>query len=104
MMSARTPESRSDDVDTVPQPGRPIELVPMPRGMWSLLLGAGLALLGPLFGFLAGSMQGVGDSTDGLSPLQMSLFTGFGVGALGVLIALLGVRRLYVDHQAKKGS
>lgn len=101
MTSAPVPESRSD---SPPPPGRPITLVPLPRGSWRLLLGAGLALLGPLFGFLIGSSMGPGDRTADMSPLQLALFVGFAIGGLGILVALTGARRLYLDRRAGDSS
>lgn len=102
MTAASTPASEpvsASGVDTPPEPGRPIELVPMRPGSWWLLLGGGFALLGPLFGFLVGSAIGPGEQSAGLSPLQLALFAGFAVGGLGVLAALNGARRLYRDSR-----
>jgi hypothetical protein len=64
------------------------------------VLGGALALLGPLFGFLVGSSMGPANQVAGLSPLQLSLFLGFAVGGLGVLVAGVGARRLYLDQRA----
>ena len=47
-----TPESDHQPVE----PGRGIELTPVPPGASLLVLGIVLAVLGPLGGFLAGSM------------------------------------------------
>jgi len=99
MTSAPTPDSLP-----LPQPGRPIELVPTPRGTWLLLLGGGLALLGPLFGFLIGSAMGAGEGGSDLSPIQLSLFLGVIAGGLGILMAMLGGRRLYLDRRAAAES
>ncbi len=93
-MPASTPDPSA--VDVPPQPGRPIDLVPAPPGMWRVLIGAGFALLGPLFGFLVGSAMGVGDGVSNLTPLQVALFVGFAVGGVGVLVALTGARMLYL--------
>ncbi|SHI86173.1 hypothetical protein SAMN02745244_01225 [Tessaracoccus bendigoensis DSM 12906] len=98
-MPESTPDPRA--VDTAPQPGRPIDLVPAPPGMWRMLLGAGFALLGPLFGFLIGSTMGVGDSVANLSPLQLALFGGFAVGGVGVLVAISGGWTMYVNSRRR---
>ncbi len=76
--------------------GRPVVLTPMPPGLWTVIAGAGLATLGPLFGFLVGSMIGVGSATDlaDLDALSVSLMIGIIVGGVGVVMVLFGVQRL----------
>lgn len=76
-------------------PGRPVRLVPTPPGFWMTLLGAALAAIAPLFGFLGGSMVIGTDRAGTMSPLYWGLFIGVVIGAFGVLIALLGARRLW---------
>lgn len=79
------------------EPGRPIVLEPLKPGMWQLLLGVCLAALGPLFGFLVGSIIGIGDPEAEVNPMFLSLFIGILVGAVGVLFAILGGVRLWKD-------
>ena len=42
--------------DQAPGPGRPVVLIPAPPGLWWVLLGALVAVLAPLFGFLIGTI------------------------------------------------
>ena len=79
------------DNDPVPA-GRPIRLVPMAPGVWTILLGSGVMLLGPLFGFLFGTMVGTEPETWGMSPIFLYLFIGFIVAGLGLGVVLLGAR------------
>lgn len=83
-------------------PGRPVRLVPVPPGFWMTLFGVGLAALAPLFGFLAGSMVGAGEGGALFSPMYWGLFLGVVVGGFGVLMAMVGGRRLWVHlHRAE---
>lgn len=72
-----------------PAAGRQVVLEPMPSGWWPVIGGTVLAALGPLFGFLVGSMIGEGDGK-GMDPIQLWLLLGFLVGAVGVAVALMG--------------
>ncbi len=74
--------------------GRQIRLVPTAPGVWWVLLGAGAMTLGPLFGFLVGTVVGVDQKTLGMAPIFFFLFLGFMVAGLGLGAVLLGVRRL----------
>ena len=74
--------------------GRPIELVPVQPGFWLIIGGGAAAALGPLFGFLIGSMIGTDTDTGEVSPQFLALFAGIVVGGLGVGSILRGVRRL----------
>ncbi|MEQ4304632.1 hypothetical protein ABNF97_25180 [Plantactinospora sp. B6F1] len=74
--------------------GRPIELTPVPRGVWLVVLGGGVTALAPLFGFLVGSILGTEDETLGMSSIFLFLFLGFLVAGVGIGIAILGVRRI----------
>ncbi len=78
----------------MPAAGRPIRLTPVAPGVWLVLLGAAVMVLGPLFGFLIGTILGTDDQTLGLSPLYLYLFLGFLVAGVGLGVALLGVRRI----------
>ncbi|QLQ10921.1 MAG: hypothetical protein HZY75_11805 [Nocardioidaceae bacterium] len=75
--------------------GRPVVLEPMPPGLWMVIGGAVITALGPLFGFLVGSMIGTNDTDDRFQPIYIALFSGFVVGGLGVLLLLLGIRAMY---------
>lgn len=74
--------------------GRQIRLTPLPPGAWLVIGGGVVAALGPLFGFLAGSMMGSTTGTGDLSPIYLFLFLGLLVGGLGIGAVLLGIRRL----------
>jgi hypothetical protein len=74
--------------------GRPIVLTPVPRGVWLIIIGTGVTVLAPLFGFLTGSVLGTADETAGVSSIFLFLFLGFLVAGVGLGIAVLGVRRL----------
>lgn len=82
------------DVDSGPQKGRPVQLTPVAPGVWLVILGGGVAVLGPLFGFLIGTVLGAEAETLGLSPIFLFLFLGFLVAGAGVGTAMLGVRRI----------
>lgn len=88
------PHAAAPDTQHVILPGRDIELVPSPPGSHVLMLGLCLAALGPLGGFLVGSMIGA-DSTSAVSPLFLSLFIGIVIGGIGLVIMTLGGMRLY---------
>ncbi|MBG0817850.1 hypothetical protein [Planomonospora sp. ID82291] len=55
-----------------------------------MVLGSILAVLGPLAGFLGGSMAGHADGGTGLSPLFLWMFGGLVLGAIGAVIAITG--------------
>ncbi|WP_121251722.1 hypothetical protein [Nocardioides ferulae] len=81
-----------------PAAGRQITLEPMRPGLWLIIGGAVIAALGPLFGFLVGSMIGIDDDAD-LDAIYLYLFLGIVVGGLGVAMLLLGVRRMLRDRR-----
>ncbi|GAA0714236.1 hypothetical protein Drose_25605 [Dactylosporangium roseum] len=81
------------------QPGRPIRLTPVAPGVWLVILGGGVAVLGPLFGFLIGTILGTDRKTLGMSPIFLFLFLGFLVAGAGLGTAMLGVRRI-LRHRA----
>ena len=74
--------------------GRQIVLEPVSPGVWLIIGGATIAVLGPLFGFLAGSMKGVSNNDD-LDPIYLFLFGGMVLGGVGVVMLLLGLWRVY---------
>jgi len=79
--------------------GRQITLTPVPPGVWLIIGGGVTAALGPLFGFLTGSMLGSTTGSGDLSPIYLGLFAGIALGGLGVAAVLLGARRLIRDRQ-----
>ena len=66
---------------TTPTAGRQITLTPVPPGVWLIIGGGVLAALGPLFGFLIGSIAGSTTDTGDLSPIYLYLFAGIALGA-----------------------
>ena len=80
--------------ELTPEPGRPIRLTPVPPGVWLVIGGGVVAALGPLFGFLVGTMMGSTTDTGELSPIHLFLFLGILVGGLGVGAGMLGLRRV----------
>lgn len=59
------------------------------RGLRMLVLGALLALLAPLAGFLGGSIV-ESSADDRVDPLALWLFGGLVVGGIGAVIAFIG--------------
>lgn len=79
--------------------GRPIRLTPVKPGVWWIILGGVIAALGPMFGFLFGTMSDSSAENQGdVSPIFLYLMIGILVGGVGVLLALLGVRRVLRDR------
>lgn len=87
------------DTGTPVERGRQVTLTPVPPGIWLIIGGGIVAALGPLFGFLIGSMIGSTTDEDELSPIYLCLFAGIVLGGLGVLAVLLGVRRVIQDRR-----
>lgn len=79
--------------------GRQVTLTPVPPGVWLIIGGGVLAALGPLFGFLIGSMLSSTTDTGDLSPIYLFLFAGMVLGGLGIAAALLGARRVLRDRR-----
>ena len=70
------------------------------RGVRLIVVGAVVALLAPLAGFLGGTM--VGSSTVGdFDPLFVWLFVGMVVGGIGGVVAIIGALRW---NRANQGS
>lgn len=82
------------ELDPTPKKGRPIQLTPVPPGVWLVILGSGVAVLAPLFGFLTGTILGTEGKTLGMSPIFLFLFLGFLIAGAGLGIAILGIRRI----------
>jgi hypothetical protein len=92
---AATPQPAAADRPLhTPAPGRPVVLTPTPPGLWLIIGGAFVAALGPLFGFLVGTMMGTDTEIGGLSPIYLLLFLGILVGGLGIAAIMLGVRTM----------
>jgi hypothetical protein len=87
-------DQATDGATDGPGAGRPVILTPMPPGLWLIIGGAVVAALGPLFGFLIGSMMGSDTETGALDPIYLMLFLGIMVGGLGVGAMLLGARTM----------
>jgi hypothetical protein len=96
--------SSTDPELTTSSDGRQVTLTPVAPGIWLIIGGGVVAALGPLFGFLVGSMLGSGTDTGDLSPIYLFLFIGLVVGGLGVGAVLLGARRVIRDRRAEGGG
>lgn len=86
------------DPDPDPGTGRPIRLTPVAPGVWLVVLGGGVTALGPLFGFLIGTVLGTERETLGTSPIYLLLFLGFLVAGAGLGTAILGARRILLSR------
>lgn len=93
----------SDDL-TLQSQGRQIRLEPLAPGLWGMILGLVLAALGPLFGFLGGSIIGPGPGGASLNPMYLSLFVGILAGALGLAVAAFNGYRLYRHMNAASAA
>ena len=71
------------------------------QGVTIMVLGTVIAVLGPLFGLLAGSMAGSPDPGS-TGPLFQYFITGLMVGAVGVVIVYLGFVRYQRWRKAVK--
>ena len=89
--------------DPGPEKGRPIRLTPVAPGVWQAILGGGVMVLGPLFGFLIGTILGTEGETLGMSPIFLFLFLGFLVAGAGLGTAMLGVRRILRSRMTTAG-
>ncbi|MGA4670358.1 hypothetical protein ACPCG0_11290 [Propionibacteriaceae bacterium Y1923] len=102
-----TPHDNTETVavqPSLPKPGRPVVLEPLAPGVWTLILGAALAVLAPLFGFLIGTTYGPGDGSRAINPIELGLIAGVIVGGIGVAIALVGAWRLIQRSRAAHGE
>ena len=88
--------------DVLIQPGRPVRLVPTAPGFWMTILGVCVGGLAPLFGFLIGSLIGPPEEVVLLEPIYWGLFIGTIVGGLGILVAVVGGRRLWLYSRRGK--
>ena len=95
------------DPDPGPEKGRPIRLIPVAPGVWLVILGGGVMVLGPLFGFLVGTILGTDGETLAMSPIFLCLFLGFLVAGAGLGTAILGIRRILrsrITSQPEQGD
>jgi hypothetical protein len=88
-----------------PSPASAVARRPAPgpdrtRAVQMMVLGSVLAVLGPLGGFLAGSMIGPAREMGDFDAMFISLFVGLVVGGLGTVIAGLGLLR-YARRDAR---
>lgn len=88
--------------DTDSSAGRPITLVPLAPGVWTVVTGCGIMVLGPLFGFLLGSVLGTNRLVAGMSPIFFFLLLGFLVAGVGAGVAMLGARRVWLDYVSSR--
>ncbi len=71
------------------------------RAVRAMVVGAIIAILAPLLGFLGGSMIGSTDDPGDIDPMIVWLFAGLVVGGVGALIGFLGILRwMRVDRHA----
>ena len=59
-------------------------------GLRRVVIGSTIAVLGPLFGFLAGSMVGMSRDGAGADPMFLWMFAGLAIGAAGAFLAFFG--------------
>lgn len=86
----------STEPDAAPtNAGRPIILTPVPPGLWLVIGGGVVAALGPLFGFLVGTMMGSDTQVADVEPIYLFLLLGLLVGGVGIAMVILGARALY---------
>jgi len=90
----------ADPEATAPSAGRQVTLTPVPPGIWLIIGGGLVAALGPMFGFLIGSVIGSTTDKGDLSPIYLFLFGGIIIGGLGVGAVLLGARRVIRSRRA----
>ena len=77
-----------------------------PRGMWQVILGAAVAVLAPLAGFLGGTIAGPTGSGQ-IDTVLAWLISGIFVGGGGALVALIGGLRWHRHlraHQVSRAS
>ncbi|GEO93371.1 MULTISPECIES: hypothetical protein [Kocuria] len=94
MASQHVPETPSN-TDAIPPERRSPNsaLTDRSRGIKMAILGGSAMVLAPLFGFLGGTMTGVGSNTGGPDPLAVWLLGGMIVGGIGGIITILGLLR-----------
>ena len=83
-----------EDPSSTPEPDRT-------RGVGWIVIGATVALLAPLTGFLGGTIVGSSGGSGDLDPRFLWLFVGMVIGGMGGVVAILGLLRW---NQANHGS
>jgi len=63
------------------------------RGVGWIIIGATVALIAPLTGFLGGTIVGSSSTVGKLDPLFLWLFVGMVIGGIGGVVAILGALR-----------
>lgn len=91
-------DTDTDDIT----PGRPVRLEVTPPGSSTLVLGIVIAALAPLLGFLGGSLAGEAPGEMLFEPIYWGLFIGVIIGGIGVLMAIVGGRRLWLHNKKRK--
>lgn len=71
--------------------------------MQMMVLGSVLAVLGPLGGFLAGSMIGLSRELGEFDAMFVAMFSGLLLGGIGAVIAGLGLLK-YARRDAEAGG
>lgn len=85
-VSTSRPSDQGED-DAVPKAPDPNVAI--------MVLGAALAVLAPLAGFLGGSIVGSTPDSNGTDPMFLWLFGGLVVGGLGAVVVFLGGMRWF---------
>ena len=91
---------RADAPSVSEHPSSPVQR-DRARGVRSIVIGAIVALLAPLAGFLGGTMVGSSGTVGDLDPLFLWLFVGMVVGGIGGVVAIMGALRW---NRANHGS
>jgi uncharacterized membrane protein len=88
-MGSHAPGAKPE-TDAGPRPGNDVEEPINLLGMWQVILGAAVAVLAPLAGFLGGTMAGSQDPDERVDALLAWMVGGIIVGGIGALVALVG--------------
>ncbi|MDQ3158144.1 MAG: hypothetical protein M3Q98_15740 [Actinomycetota bacterium] len=91
---------RADTTTAGEHPSSPTER-DRTRGVGWIIIGATVALLAPLTGFLGGTIVGSSGGAGELDPLFLWLFVGMVIGGIGGVVAIMGALRW---NRANHGS